>query len=115
TLIYGKRVLSALTGEETSLYGHVSEILRLFDILRDDRESLKCVLWPLFVAGLECRSLVQRQYFITHLEGFWMATKCLNAVNATEILQQHWKGCDRGDARSWPFDSGHFGRLWLLI
>lgn len=114
TLIYGKRVLSAVTDVEISFDNDVSRLLQLLDTFKDDRESLKCVLWPLFVAGLECTSPAQRQHFVTHLEEFWMATKCLNAINATKILKDHWK---RSEAENtyWPFDSGHFGRLWLLM
>lgn len=114
TLIYGKRVLSALTDVELSLNNDVSRLLELLDTLRDDRESLKCVLWPLFIAGLECTSSSQRQHFMTHLEEFWMTTKCLNAVNAGKILQDHWKRSEV-ETTSWPFDSGRFGRLWLLM
>lgn len=114
TLVYGKRVLATLLGAETTLDEHVSKLLKLLDTLRDDRELLKCVLWPLFVAGLECRSTEQRQYFIKHLEEFWMATKCLNAVNASKILQEHWRG-GGSESTSWPFDTGRFGRLWLLM
>lgn len=114
TLIYGKRVLASLLGGEPTLDSHVSNLLELLDTFRGDGELLKCVLWPLFVAGLECRSTEHQQYFIKHLEGFWMATKCLNAVNAAKILQEHWQGGDRAPT-SWPFDSGRFGRLWLLM
>lgn len=113
-LVYGKRVLAKLLGAEITLDTYVSNLIELLDTLRLDPDLLKCVLWPLFVAGLECRSTKQRQYFIDHLEEFWMTTKCLNAVNATKILQQHWENDDEGST-SWPFDSGCFGRLWLLM
>lgn len=114
TLVYGKRVLSTLLRAEPSLDSQVSYLLELLDTLRSDRELLKCVLWPLFVTGLECRSTEHQQYFIKHLEEFWMATKCLNAVNAARILKEHWQGGNRVST-SWPFDSGRFGRLWLLM
>ena len=114
TLIYGKRVLSALTEPGISFNNDVSRLLELLDMLREDRESLKCVLWPVFVTGLECTSPRQRQHFVTHLEEFWMTTKCLNAVNAAKILQDHWKR-DGQEAVPWPFDSGRFGRLWLFM
>ena len=114
TLVYGKRVLATLLRAEITLDEDVSNLLELLDSLRGDQELLKCVLWPLFVAGIECRSTEQRQYFIQHLEEFWMTTKCLNAVNAAKILQEYWQRGNTGTT-SWPFDSGRFGRLWLLM
>lgn len=114
TLVYGKRVLSTLLRAEPTLESHVSNLLELLDTLRSDQELLKCVLWPVFVTGLECRSPEHKQYFIKSLEQFWMTTKCLNAVNAAKILQEHWQEGDRAST-SWPFDSGRFGRLWLLM
>ncbi|CAH0027672.1 unnamed protein product [Clonostachys rhizophaga] len=114
-LIYGKRVLEPLTeGRTSSLVDLVSELLSLLDTLRDNQNVLKCVLWPLFVAGLECQSPHQRKHFLIHLEKFWMATKCLNAIHAAKILEDYWQ---EGGSNSipWPFDSGRFGRVWLFM
>ncbi|CAH0057760.1 unnamed protein product [Clonostachys solani] len=114
-LIYGKRVLEALTeGRTFNLDELVLELLNLLDTLRDDQNLLKCVLWPLFVAGLECKSPQQRKHFVTHLEKFWMATKCLNVIHAAKILEDYWKE-GAGNSVSWPFDSGRFGRVWLFM
>ncbi|CAG9982218.1 unnamed protein product [Clonostachys byssicola] len=114
-LIYGQRVLEPLTeGQTSGLVELVSELLNIFDTLRDDQNLLKCVLWPLFVAGLECQSSLQRKYFLMHLEKFWMATKCLNAIHAAKILEDYWQ---EGGSKSvsWPFDSSRFGRVWLFM
>ncbi|VUC34386.1 unnamed protein product [Clonostachys rosea] len=115
TLIYGKRVLEPLTeGNTTELDELVSELLKLLDFLRDDPNLLKCVLWPLFVAGLECESPQQRKYFLMHLEKFWMATKCLNVIHAARILEDYWQE-GNSHSVSWPFDSSRFGRVWLFM
>lgn len=114
-LIYGKRVLEPLTeGRRFGLVELVSELLNLLDTLRDDQNLLRCVLWPLFVAGLECQFPQQRKYFLIHLEKFWMATKCLNVIYAARILEEYWKE-GGGNSLSWPFDSGRFGRVWLFM
>ncbi|CAI6094231.1 unnamed protein product [Clonostachys chloroleuca] len=114
-LIYGKRVLEPLTEGRTSGVAElVSELLNLLDTLRGDQNLLRCVLWPLFVAGLECQSPQQRKYFLMHLEKFWMATKCLNVIHAARILEDYWKE-GGGSSISWPFDSGRFGRVWLFM
>lgn len=114
-LIYGKRVLEPLTeGRTSSLVDLVSELLNLLDTLRDNQNLLKCVLWPLFVTGLECHSPYQRKHFLMHLEKFWMATKCLNAIHAAKILENYWQE-GGSNSVSWPFDSGRFGRVWLFM
>ena len=113
TLIYGKRVLSVLIGEEINFDELVSKLLRCLTILQNEQGLLNCALWPLFIAGLECRSPDQRQYFVTHLEKFWMATRCWNAINAAKLLEEHWQfGKER---LCWPFDHGRFGRVWLFM
>ena len=113
TLIYGKRVLAMLTGEEINLDELVSKLLESLTILQNEQGLLNCALWPLFIAGLECRSPDQRQYFVTHLEKFWMATRCWNAINAAKLLEEHWQ-LDK-ERLCWPFDHGRFGRVWLLM
>jgi hypothetical protein len=114
TILYGRRVLDTIRGEATSQDDLVSELLGLLDTLRGNPTWLKCVLWPIFVAGLECRLPAQRKFFIMNLEEFWMTTKCLNAINAAKILQHYWQQ-DETNAPSWIFDIGRFGRAWLLI
>lgn len=113
-LLYGRRVLDALRGEVRSQDDLVSQLLGLLSALRCNRNLVKCVLWPIFVAGLECRFPAQKEFFIMHLEEFWMATKCLNAIDAAKILQDYWQQ-DDSKALSWVFDIGRFGPAWLLI
>jgi hypothetical protein len=112
-VLYGRRLIAALKREATSQDNFLSELLELLNTLRrSNRPLLKCVLWPIFVAGLECRSLAQKNFFIARLEEFWMTTNCLNVINATKILQEYWKQDDRED---WVFDVDRFGCGWLLI
>lgn len=113
-LLYGKRVISILKKENTSQDDLLSELLGLLNGLRDNQPLLKCVLWPIFVAGLECRSLAQQNFFIARLEEFWMTTNCLNAINAAKILQEYWQQ-DNREELSWVFDVSRFGQAWLLI
>jgi hypothetical protein len=111
-LLYGRRLIAALKREATSQDNLLSELLELLNTLRSNQPLLKCALWPIFVAGLECRSLAQKNFFIARLEEFWMTTNCLNVINATKILQEYWKQDDRED---WVFDVDRFGCAWLLI
>ncbi|GLI71927.1 hypothetical protein PoHVEF18_000094 [Penicillium ochrochloron] len=117
TFIYGRRILDAMTGEKTVLDDTVAELLGLIDSLQNDRIMFKCVLWPIFIAGLECQWQPQREFLIACAERFWDITNCLNSVNAAKILQEYWRQVDAsGQAQSrWIFDIGRLGRDWLWI
>ncbi|KAJ5664472.1 hypothetical protein N7507_005203 [Penicillium longicatenatum] len=115
SLLYGGRILDALTGEETFQDDLVSELLGVVDSLKDDPALFKCILWPVFVAGLECQWQAQRDFLMTCLEKFWTLTRCLNGVNAAKTLQEYWHQ-DSPTARSqWIFNIGNLGRDWLWI
>ncbi|KAE8374450.1 fungal-specific transcription factor domain-containing protein [Aspergillus bertholletiae] len=115
-LIYGQRVLDALHSVTTPQEELVSELIGAIDALRDDGRLLKCVLWPIFVAGLECRSRAQRDFLITSLENFWLDTNCLNVVNAAKALQSYWAKTDKqASSTQWIFDIGDLDHDWLFI
>ncbi|KAJ6145648.1 hypothetical protein N7470_009543 [Penicillium chermesinum] len=117
TLMYGRRIQNALTGEFTIQEELLSELLGLIDSLKDDYLMFKCILWPIFVAGLECQGQAQRHFLERSLEKFWVVTKCLNAVNAAKTLQDYWDQADASEeSRShWIFNIGNLGRDWLWI
>ncbi|KAB8227727.1 Zn(II)2Cys6 transcription factor [Aspergillus alliaceus] len=116
-LIYGQRVLDSLLITVTPQDEPVSELIGVIDALRDDGSLLKCVLWPIFVAGLECRSQPQRDFLISSLENFWIDTNCLNVVNAAKALQSYWQKTDKEDTSptQWIFDIGDLDHDWLFI
>jgi hypothetical protein len=115
-LLYGRRVLDALTGKTTVQDELVSELLGLLNVLKDDEALFKCVLWAIFVAGLECRAQAQRDFLVGCLEKFWTDTSCLNVINAAKILQDFWEQEESLETPSkWIFDIGCLGRDWLLI
>jgi hypothetical protein len=115
-LLYGRRVLDALTKTTTVQDELVSELLGLLNNLKDDEALFKCVLWAIFVAGLECRAQAQRDFLVGCLEKFWRDTSCLNVINAAKILQDFWEQEERLESPSqWIFDIGCLGRDWLLI
>ncbi|OQD96469.1 hypothetical protein PENVUL_c092G09138 [Penicillium vulpinum] len=115
-LLYGRRVLDALTETITVQDDLVSELLGLIDILKDDEALFKCVLWAIFVAGVECRSQAQKDFLLESLEKFWIATSCLNVINAAKILKDYWQQEEGLETPSrWIFDIGRLGRDCLLI
>ncbi|PYI01870.1 C6 transcription factor (Acr-2) [Aspergillus sclerotiicarbonarius CBS 121057] len=117
SLIYGTRVLDALTGSVTSMSDSLNQLIDVIDALKSDDALFKCVLWPMFVAGLESREESQRQSVIDCLEKFWFETKCINVVNAANILRRFWKQEECGTICSsqWIFNIGQIEGDWLLI
>lgn len=115
-LIYGRRVLDILTNDVSLQDELVCELIGLIGAL-EDNEVYKCILWPIFVAGLECRWQAQRHFLVDSLEKFWAATKCFNAINAAKILQTYWQqeGLQEPFSPQWMFNFGHLGRDWLLV
>ncbi|KAJ5425876.1 hypothetical protein N7465_000946 [Penicillium sp. CMV-2018d] len=95
TVLYGKRVLRAFkTSSGTIAVDNEDLVLRLLDVidsLKCDPASFKCLLWPTFIAGLECQSQREQQVVIGFLKMLWDLTCCLNVINASKMLHDHWK------------------------
>ncbi|KAF9247769.1 transcriptional regulator family: Fungal Specific TF [Penicillium roqueforti] len=114
-LIYGRRILDVLTETITVQDDLVFELLGLIDILKDDEALFKCILWAIFVAGLECRSRAQKDFLVESLEKFWTATRCLNVVNAAKIMKDYWDQEEGLEISSrWIFDIG-LQPLWDIL
>ncbi|KAL2829417.1 fungal-specific transcription factor domain-containing protein [Aspergillus cavernicola] len=116
-ILYGRRILDALLKEETTQELLVSELIGIINSLQHGSNLLKCTLWPITVAGLECHLQSQRDTLMHALEQFWMDTRCLNVTNAAKILQTHWQKIDdqQAVANDWIFDIGRMSHDWLLI
>ncbi|KAF7183562.1 hypothetical protein CNMCM7691_003841 [Aspergillus felis] len=115
-LIYGQRVLDMLLDQVTSQQEVVQNLFASIEALKEDATLFKCILWPIFVAGLECRSSIERDFVTRALERFWTVTRCLNTVNAGKILQSYWQqNCNENMLSNWVLDIGQLGEDWLLI
>ncbi|GAQ09868.1 hypothetical protein ALT_7189 [Aspergillus lentulus] len=116
-LIYGQRVLDMLIDEDTSQEEVLHNLFGTIESLKDDATLFKCILWPIFVAGLECRSSIEREFVTRALERFWTVTLCLNTVNAGKILQSYWQtqNCAENRPSNWVLGIGQSGEDWLLI
>ncbi|KAF7133603.1 hypothetical protein CNMCM5793_004732 [Aspergillus hiratsukae] len=115
-LIYGQRVLDMVLDQDTSQEKVVQNLFATIESLNEDATLFKCILWPIFVAGLECRSSIERGFVTRALERFWTVTLCLNTVNAGKILQSYWQ-TENGKHRpsNWVLGMGQLGEDWLLI
>ncbi len=117
-MVYGRRVLDALQAVQTDQGGVVAELLEVIDSLQQGSDLFKCTLWPIIVAGLECREPAQRDILTQALGRFWQDTKCLNVTNAAKILQDYWRSTDQNlltATNHWIFDMGRLSHDWLLI
>lgn len=120
-LVYGRRVLDARTGNESSQAELVCELIMTISSLQNNDTLFKCILWPIFVAGLECQWKTQRQFLGQCLDRFWRLTLCVNVINAAEILNTYWQEKDEQSQSStpsssqWIFNMGRLGQDWLLI
>lgn len=113
-LIYGKRILGALTKECLPLDDLVQELIDAISSLQDDYALYKCILWPIFIAALECQP-DQRISLLSYMEKFWDCTSCVNAINAAKIIKDYWEQTDGALSSQWIFSIGSLGRDWLLI
>ncbi|XRM40442.1 hypothetical protein ABZX51_003762 [Aspergillus tubingensis] len=117
TLIYGWRICDALTGNNTPLSDLVTGLVHEVHILRKDEALFKCILWPLFIAGLESEDQAQRSQVRGFLDSFWFETKCINVINAVTILERFWVDPSEVEdaSYSWIFRMGQVEGDWLLI
>jgi hypothetical protein len=116
-LLYAGRIVDALTERSIEQNHLVTELLGVTESLKDNLEIFKCILWPMFVAGLECQWQAQRDFLISCIEKFWDITNCLNAVNAAKTLQEYWQkeSSTKEERSQWIFSMGSLGRDWLWL
>ncbi|KAI9044907.1 Zn(II)2Cys6 transcription factor [Aspergillus affinis] len=120
TFLYGNRVLRAFgksAGAVASDNGKL--VLRLLDVieaLKCDDALFKCLLWPTFIAGLECETESDQQQVVQSLKTLWDLTCCLNIINASKILHDHWRQKQSGgnltpeESQLYVIEQG-----WLLV
>lgn len=95
TVLYGNRVLFALKtpslARKSNNEALVLQLLDMIESLKGDEALFKCLLWPIFIAGLECHSDEEQMLVIEFLKLLWDVTCCLNVISASRILHGYWK------------------------
>ncbi|CAG8269047.1 unnamed protein product [Penicillium olsonii] len=116
TLLYGKRVLGFIQATTPDTEVLVSQLLGMINDLKRDMNFFKCLLWPTFIVGLNCREPNQQHLVIETLSMIWDLTSCLNVISASKILREHWQRESQSDS---PLQAnsyiGGLGGDWLLI
>ncbi|KAJ6109350.1 hypothetical protein N7486_001584 [Penicillium sp. IBT 16267x] len=119
-VLYGKRVLCALKTptltKPSDNEALVSQLLDVVESLKGDETLFKCLLWPVFIAGLESQTDNEQMLVIGSLKLLWNVTYCLNVISASRILHEYWKR-KHVDGNLSPQESGLYGieEGWLLI
>lgn len=90
-LLYGRRVLNAFRTAVPDNEDLVLQLLALIDDLKSDTTLFKCLLWPTFIAGLECQTEAQQNAVLQSMRMLWDLTSCLNIISASNVLQDRWK------------------------
>ncbi|KAM3440719.1 hypothetical protein NHJ13734_003176 [Beauveria thailandica] len=113
TLLYGRQALGAETWDDEHL---LSQLLELAEFLQHDATLFKCLLWPIFIAGLASKAHHQQDAVTESLRRLWDLTNCLNVIGASKILRNFWgKNKQAGDQmRAMPKLEG-LAHGWLLI
>ncbi|KAI9168039.1 Acriflavine sensitivity control protein acr-2 [Paramyrothecium foliicola] len=62
---------------------------------RDCDESVKCLIWPTFVAGASSTNPEDRAWVLKTLDRIWRLGHCANTRNAAQILELLWQKHDR--------------------
>ncbi|KAJ5239969.1 Protein of unknown function DUF3468 [Penicillium chermesinum] len=68
-------------------------IARICSIPRSD-PHFKCLIWPTFIAGVECRRLAQRALVLEQLGALYKAVTSVNVRNAAWVLRLMWQKQD---------------------
>lgn len=120
TILYGKRVLRAFKTSTGPIASDNEElVLRLLDVIESlqcDPALFKCLLWPTFIAGLECQTHSEQNLVIGFLKMLWNLTSCLNVINASKMVHDNWKrknfdgNLASGESELYVIEQG-----WLLI
>lgn len=116
TLLYGRRALGALKETVPANEDLVLELIALIDDLQSDTTLFKCLLWPTFIAGLECQTEAQQNVVLQSMRLLWDLTSCLNIISASKILQHRWR--QKASMGSLNCDGPSLYRIdrdWLLI
>ncbi|KAJ5287055.1 hypothetical protein N7478_002741 [Penicillium angulare] len=116
TLLYGNRVLGAVKTSILNTENLIIQLLGSIEALQGDTTIFKCLIWPVFIAGLDCSSESQRNFVLNSLRMLWGLTNCVNVISASNVLKENWKQEEQfGSSVDDISDVCRLGRGMLLI
>ncbi|KAJ5087990.1 hypothetical protein N7456_011606 [Penicillium angulare] len=115
-LLYGNRVLGALETTTLNTEDLMKRLLGYIEALQGDTAMFKCLIWPVFIAGLDCSTESQQKFVLNSLRTLWGLTNCVNVISASNVLKDHWKQEEQfGSSVDDISDTCRLGRGMLLI
>ncbi|KAK2758399.1 hypothetical protein CKAH01_16840 [Colletotrichum kahawae] len=99
--IYLNRVLGLSTPGSSS-----SELINVYqkslESLPEGSVGEHCLVWPTFIAALECRDREQQSFFERFLLRQYHRNQFLNILKALELLGTLWDQTESGSETNWP-------------
>lgn len=93
--IYTARVIFTATGVQTySLLPLVDELIEHCKVVTQECEAIKCFVWPVFIAGVECEGHLHRDWVLSALDQFWQVYLGAKVKVAASVLQILWETMD---------------------
>ena len=119
TMLYGNRILHAfkthlgiITPDNHEL---VLQLLSTIDSLKSNATFFKCLLWPIFIVGLESQVASEHELVVEFLKRIWNLTCCVNVINASKILRDSWKHVHLGSSLAPGTAIPVIETGWLLV
>ncbi|GKZ78820.1 hypothetical protein AnigIFM56816_002649 [Aspergillus niger] len=73
-------------------------IIRKIALIPIEDPHFKCLIWPTFIAGAECRDPVQRPFVLNKLRALYFNITSVNVRNAAWVLSLMWQKQDQKKA-----------------
>ncbi|KAI0131940.1 fungal-specific transcription factor domain-containing protein [Xylariales sp. AK1849] len=121
--IYTCRVLYQLTKELDLPGPRVEDQIRELTFLEGKDILMKCLLWPIFIAGAECNRPEQRAWVLQAFDRIWSTTFSANTKNAALVLTGLWRkqdlardqlDSDEPSTWDWMTELSSFDTHWLF-
>lgn len=88
--LYASRILYRVAHIDFPFSNMVDNIMKAYTPIAPDEELVKCIIWPVFVAGAESTRADQRSWSLSALDRIWNVVCGASVKNAQLVLQNLW-------------------------
>ncbi|PGH26823.1 hypothetical protein AJ80_01402 [Polytolypa hystricis UAMH7299] len=114
--IYATRVLLRPSVEEYSFADQVTQLITHISQIPRSSEIFKSILWPTFIAGIECRCPEQRAWIRDTVETLWLGCLTANIKAAVRVLDAIWDRENDGNVQGdWIEFLDRSNVSWLFV
>ncbi|KAL5340099.1 fungal-specific transcription factor domain-containing protein [Aspergillus crustosus] len=91
-------------------------LIHQFSLIPSSDPHFKCLIWPSFIAGAECRDPAQRPFLLETLRTLYFHITSVNVRNAAWVLTMMWRKRDlrRGGRSRFRLDLDHDGSSFSI-